>query len=150
MTSTNIHDIAVLNGLVQTTIDSVDVYAEAARKVNDAYLSGSFSRWSEDRSQVVGALKAHVSTLGGDAELGGTTLGSAHRLFAKLHEALVSGDTPIVDEVECGEDRIKHRFEEALRDTALSVPTRRVIERAYVSVLAGHEQASALKRSRRG
>lgn len=150
MTATNTHDIAVLNGLVQTTIDSVQGYAEAARKANDAYLSGSFSRWSEDRNQVVAALKAQVSALGGDAEVEASAVGSAHRLFAQLHEALISGDTTVVDEVECGEDRIKHRYEEALKDPALSAPSRRVVERAYVSVLAGHQQASALKRSRRG
>lgn len=149
MNDADVHNIAVVNGLIEATIDSMEGYAEAARKVDNAYLSGSFIRWSEDRRQIVESLKAHVSALGGDPELDGTVLGSAHRALARLHEALVSGDGAVVDELECGEDRIKHRYEEVLKDPGLSVPTRRVIERAYVSILAGHEQASTLKRSMR-
>ena len=84
---------------------------------------------------------------GGNPEIDGTVLASVHRLFTHLQEVLNSGDTVVISAVECGEDRIKHKYEEALKDPDTSSPTRRSIERAFVSVLTGHDQARALKHS---
>ena len=77
----------------------------------------------------------------------GTTLAAAHRLFVNLLETLSSGDAAVVDEVERGEDHIKHKYEAALKDNDISLPTRAVIEQAYTSVKAGHDRARDLKHS---
>ena len=149
MVDNDTNDIAVLNNLITTTIDSAQGYVEAAKKIDNAYISGSFMRWSADRQHVADALKTQVSSLGGDPEIQGCLMGSAYRLFANLHEILSSGEDAIIDEVICSENRVRHKYEEALNDPTLSPPTRGVIERSYVSVLAGHEQACALRRSGR-
>jgi uncharacterized protein (TIGR02284 family) len=146
MVDNDTHDITVLNNLIATTIDSAEGYVEAAKRIDNAYISGSFMRWSADRQHVADTLKTQVSALGGDPEIQGSLVGSAHRLFANLHEMLSSGDDAIIDEIVCSENRVKHKYEEALKDPTLSAPTRGIIERSYVSVLAGHEQACALKR----
>jgi len=147
MVDNDTHDIAVLNNLITTTIDSAEGYVEAAKRIDNVYISGSFMRWSADRQHAADALKTQVSALGGDPEIQGTLVGSAHRLVAKLHEIMSSGDDAIIDEVVCSENRVKRKYEEALKDPTLSAPTRGVIERSYISVLAGHKQACALKRS---
>ena len=147
MADSDTHDIDVLNSLIATTIDSAEGYAEAANQIKNPQICGSFLRWSEDRQLVVELLKTQVSSLGGDPEINGTVLASVHRLFTKLREVLNSGDTAVINAVECGEDRIKCKYEEALKDPDISSPSRRSIERAFVSVLTGHDQARALKHS---
>jgi uncharacterized protein (TIGR02284 family) len=147
MTNTNSHDIKVLNHLIETTIDSSEGYAEAAKDAKSAHFSESFRGWSVDRLRVAQALKAQVSSLGGEPEDDGTTLASAHRLFVNLRKTLSSGDVAVVDEVERGEDHIKHKYEDALKDPDVSLPTRQVIEQAFASVKVGHDQARDLKHS---
>jgi uncharacterized protein (TIGR02284 family) len=147
MTHDTSHDIKVLNHLIETTIDSSEGYAEAAKDSESAHFSSSFQGWSQDRLRVSEMLKAQVAALGGKPEDSGTTLASAHRLFVNLRKTLSSGDVAVVDEVERGEDHIKHKYEDALKDTALSASTRQVIDRAFSSVKTGHDQARDLKHS---
>jgi uncharacterized protein (TIGR02284 family) len=86
--------------------------------------------------------------LGGEPEDDGTILGKAHRFFA--HLTIVEDDddnTTLVKDVERGEDEIKARYERALKRSEISPDTRAMIEMAYRSINAGHDQASALKRA---
>jgi uncharacterized protein (TIGR02284 family) len=65
-----------------------------------------------------------------------------------LKQALTGkDDKAIVEEVERGEDYIKDKFEDALKDDDLSPPVKEVIRTSYQSVRAGHARASALKHS---
>ncbi|MEO5868133.1 MAG: PA2169 family four-helix-bundle protein, partial [Sphingomonas sp.] len=56
-------------------------------------------------------------------------------------------DKAIVNEVERGEDHIKAKFEDALKDDGLTPETRSAIGAAWTSVKAGHDEMSALKHS---
>ena len=58
-----------------------------------------------------------------------------------------SDDVAIVDQVEAGEDHIKHKFEDAIRDTDVSPAVKAIIEDAYVTVKAGHDEIRDLKHS---
>lgn len=51
----------------------------------------------------------------------------------------------IINEVEAGEDHIKAKFEDAIRDTEVSPAVRAIIEEAYVSVKDGHDEMRDLK-----
>ncbi len=139
------HDIKVLNGLIETTIDSTEGYAEAAKDAKNTRYATTFQQRSGERRQVAVRLQQQVSALGGKPEDDGTVLASAHRLFVNLRKTMSSGDTAIVDEVERGEDHIKHKFEDALKDVEISPTTRSVVTEAYASVKAGHDQMRDLK-----
>lgn len=93
-------------------------------------------------------LQQLVSGLGGEPEDDGTVLAGAHRVFLNL-KALVTGhdDKAIINEVEAGEDHIKGTFEDALGDKTLSPDVRALIEEAYVSVKAGHDEVRDIKHS---
>ncbi|MEG3147774.1 PA2169 family four-helix-bundle protein [Sphingomonas sp. RT2P30] len=145
MTETS-HDIRTLNGLIATTLDSVEGYAEAARNVQNSRFGQLFTARATERRQVVSALQGEVSRLGGDPEDDGTILAGAHRAFLGL-KAAVTGqdDKAIVNEVERGEDHIKAKFEDALKDTDLSPATKAAIQTAYGSVRAGHDEMRDLK-----
>jgi uncharacterized protein (TIGR02284 family) len=47
--------------------------------------------------------------------------------------------------VERGEDHIKAKYDEALKDDKLSLSARESIQQAYTSVRQGHDQMSAIK-----
>jgi len=147
MTETS-HDIRTLNGLIATTIDSVDGYTAAADEAESGRYADLFRARAAERRAVSETLRAEVTRLGGAPEDDGTILAGAHRAFLNL-KAAVTGrdDKAIVNEVERGEDHIKAKFESALADTELSVPVRAAIQSAYRSVREGHDQMRDLKRS---
>jgi uncharacterized protein (TIGR02284 family) len=89
-------------------------------------------------------LQQQVEALGGTPEDEGSVLASAHRMFTNLRKSL-DNETAVIDEVERGEDNIKHRFEDALEDRDVSPPTRALIAEAYRSVRSGHDQMRNLK-----
>jgi len=146
--SSNDHDISVLNGLIATTLDSADGYAEAAKDAKSESLTGLFRSRANERRTVATTLQECVRSLGGEAEDEGTVLASAHRMFVNLRTSLTKDDNKaVVDEVERGEDHIKHKFEDALKDRELSAHTMTVVSEAYASVRSGHDQMRNLKQA---
>lgn len=145
MTTTNEHDVKVLNDLIATTLDSADGYAEAAKDAKSSQLAGLFRDRASEREQVAGKLQQRVAFLGGKPEDSGTVLASAHRMFVNLRNTLAKSDTAVVEEVERGEDHIKHKFEDALGDGDLSSDTKAVIADVNLSVRSGHDQMSRMK-----
>jgi uncharacterized protein (TIGR02284 family) len=139
------HDIKVLNGLIEATIDSAEGYDEAAKDAEGAQYTGTFQSRAGERRQVARSLQQAVSSLGGKADTDGSMLASAHRAFVNLRKSLSKGDTAVINEVERGEDHIKHKFENALKDADLTPQTRALVEEAYLSVKAGHDQMRDLK-----
>jgi uncharacterized protein (TIGR02284 family) len=140
------HDIRVLNDLIETTIDSADGYAEAARETASTRFGLTFQERANERRQLAARLQQQVQALGGEPESGGSVLASAHRLFTNLRRSL-HDETAVIDEVERGEDHIKHQFEDALEDTGVSQPTRMLIADTYRSVRSGHDQMRDLKQA---
>jgi uncharacterized protein (TIGR02284 family) len=145
--SSNDHDIKILNGLIETTIDSAEGYTEAARDAENTRYAAIFQQRAGERRQVATRLQQQVSALGGKPEDEGTILASAHRMFVNLRKSMSSGDTAIVDEVERGEDHIKHKFEDALKDDEVSPTTRTLVTETFTSVKAGHDQMRDLKKA---
>ncbi len=143
----NDHDIKVLNSLVETTLDSAEGYAEAAKDAKSAQLVSLFEGRAGERRRAASTLQQCVRSLGGEPEDDGTVLASAHRMFVNLRSSITSADnTAVVDEVERGEDHIKHKFEDAMNDNELSPPAMSAITDVYASVRSGHDQMRDLKK----
>ena len=145
MTETS-HDIRTLNGLIATTIDSVDGYRTSAADVDSPRLAELFTARASERSSVAEQLRAEVTKLGGNPEDDGTLLAAGHRAFVNLKAAVSKrDDDAVIAEVERGEDHIKAKYEDALKDTDLAPATRSLVETAYGSVKSGHDQMRDLK-----
>ena len=142
------HDISTLNSLIATTIDSADGYTEAAKDSKNSRFTALFTSRAAERRAVATQLQGEVTRLGGKAEDDGTVLAGAHRVFLNL-KSIVTGqdEKAIINEVEAGEDHIKAKFEDALRDSNLSPATRDLIENVYGSVKEGHDQMRDIKHS---
>jgi uncharacterized protein (TIGR02284 family) len=140
------HDIHVLNRLIETTLDSADGYAEAARDARSGRFARTFQERAGERHQLASRLQQQVRALGGEPEDDGSVLAAAHRMFLHLRDLLgKGGDKAVLDEVERGEDHIKAKFEEAMKDNGITPATQAVITQAYASVKAGHDQMSQFK-----
>ncbi|MDR6936972.1 MULTISPECIES: PA2169 family four-helix-bundle protein [unclassified Luteibacter] len=151
MSSSTEHDIKVLNNLIETTIDSAEGYGEAAKDAENTRYAATFQSRAAERRQVTQKLQQQVRALGGNPEDDGTVLAKAHRMFVELRAKMSSkDDTAIVDEVERGEDHIKAKYEDALKDTDVTAGTRSLINEAYVSVKSGHDQMRDLKHALHG
>lgn len=142
------HDISVLNSLIKTTLDSAKGFRDAAEDADGGQYVSLFSDFAQERSRVASELQAEVRRLGGNPEDDSSFLAAAHRAFMDLKQAVAGrDDKAVIQEVERGEDYIKGKYEEALRDTDLSPQSRAVVEQGYASVRAGHDRVSALKHS---
>lgn len=151
MNDTNSHDVGVLNGLIKTTIDSVNGYRAAAEAKESSQFVAMFFDRANEREDVAERLQQAVTGMGGNPEDDGSLLASAHRTFMDLKETVMGNDEQaVVSEVERGEDVIKAKYESALEDTALSPSTRSLIADCYTSVKQGHDQMRDLKHSLQG
>jgi uncharacterized protein (TIGR02284 family) len=141
-------DTMILNTLIATTIDSINGYRESAEEVESPRLRELFTKRATERSAVVEQLRGEVSRLGGNPEDDGTILAAGHRAFLNLKAAVVSrDDKAVLNEVERGEDYLKTKYEAALNDGKLAPQSRTLVETAFASVRAGHDEMSALKHS---
>jgi len=139
-------EISTLNTLIATTIDSITGYENSAKDVDSEQFGEIFRQRADERQKVVEDLRGEVRRLGGNPEDDGSFLGKTHQRFEDLKAAITGGDDKaIINEVERGEDYLKGKFEAALNSDTLSGESRSVVERAYQSVRAGHDQISQLK-----
>jgi uncharacterized protein (TIGR02284 family) len=146
MTDNDSGQIKVLNELIETTIDSITGYEDSAQNVENERFREIFRQRADERQQVVEQLRSEVRRLGGDPEDAGTFMGKTHQRFLDLKAAITGRDEKaIINEVERGEDYLKAKFEAALNDSSLSGESRSIVERAFQSVRAGHDQISQLK-----
>ena len=145
------NDVSTLNGLIATTIDSINGYQESADAVTNPQFRELFQELSRDRQQVLPKLQAAVAQMGGNPEDDGTTLAAAHRVFVDLKSAVTgTDDKAVINEVERGEDHIKDKYEAALADASLSPNARTVVQEAFTSVRRGHDRVRDLKHAMEG
>ena len=145
MTAANDRYVAVLNGLIETMLDSAYGYREAAGDaMNPAFKMLFEDRWLQ-RKQLTADLQAEVRSLGGTPDKDGTMLAAAQRIFFDLRDAMAGSDQSILDEVETGEDHVKAKFEAALASGGLPPSVREVVSRIHATIRADQGQTRQLK-----
>jgi len=83
----NKDQIATLNTLIATTIDSITGYEDSAANIDNERLRETFRQRANERQKVVEDLRAQVRRLGGEPEDSGSFLGKAHQRFEDLKAA---------------------------------------------------------------
>lgn len=149
MHTANDHAVKVLNSLIETTLDSANGYKEAAEHVDGAQYKTMFAERSSKRMALTAKLQEEVRSFGGEPRDHQSMIGKAHNAFVGVKDAMTGGgsDKAVIDEVERGEDVIKKKFEMACEDADLPMEAKSVIEDAYRSVKADHDEISQIKHS---
>lgn len=145
--STNDHAVSSLNSLIETTLDSANGYREAAENAGSSQYRSMFSDRASRRQDLVRELQQEVRTLGGEPEDDQSLVGKLHNKFVDVRNALSGGhdDKAVIAEVERGEDVIKAKYEKVANDSDLPQSTRDLVNRAYGSVKADHDEVSRIK-----
>ena len=134
-------DVATLNSLIETTLDSVDGSRRSADEAPDSRVAPAFRARAQEREQVVATLRDEVRRRGGTPEADGSLLAAAHRAFLTLRDRIsASDDHAVIAEVDRGESYLNAKWEAAISDDQLSPETRDVIGRCYDSIRAGHDR----------
>lgn len=142
------HDIDTVNGLIKTTIDSVDGYRAAAKDADSSRFQTMFFDRASEREMLATKLQQYVQQNGGSPTDIGSIAAGAHRAFMNLRDAVTgSDDKAVIEEVERGEDHIKAKFESAITDHEVSAEARELISQCFQSVLQGHDQMRNLKQA---
>ncbi len=141
-------DVTLLNTLTTTLIDSINGYRDAAANSESGRFQQLFREMADERSMVAEDLRAEVRRLAGDPADDGSVMGQTHQRWLDLKAAIMGrDDKAIINEVERGEDYLKGKFNAALSKDELSAETRAILDRAYQSVIKGHDKMSQLKHS---
>lgn len=139
---------ATLNTLIATLIDSVEGYQKSAVDVDNPRYAQLFKARATERKNAVEQLQAAVVAQGGEPEDDGSLMGSIHRAFLSLREAVSArDDAAIIDEIHHGEHYLKDKFETALDSDTLAAAPRAAVQTAWNSVKAGHDEMWQLKQA---
>lgn len=146
----DMHDLAKLDDLITTTIDSVKGYEYSADHADAARYADFFREMAAERREVVTQLQDAHRAMGGTPSDFGSAAATVHRRWEDFRLAFGGGDTAIVKEVERGEDYLKEEYDRVMKDTAMSAAAMAAVNQAYLSVLRGHDRASWLKHELEG
>jgi len=149
MQPSNEHAVKVLNSLIETTLDSVNGYKDAAEATESQQYRSMFTERAQRRMELSRRLQDEVRSFGGEPERDQSLVGKAHNKFAELRGKLMGSgsDKAVIDEVERGEDVIKAKFETAMDDSELPSNTRQLVATAYGEIKSEHDDISRLKHS---
>jgi uncharacterized protein (TIGR02284 family) len=128
--------VDILNAMIAVSLDGAGTLAKGADIVRDPRIKTMLIELAAERDDVVTRLKEEVRGLGGVPEDRGTVVGSAHRLYTEVKNALAPNDRhAVIEEIQRSEERVREKFQELLQqDTALPPAVREVVERQFEQV----------------
>ena len=137
--------VSTLNHLIAIAKDGYNGMSSAAESAKSASLKITLQQLSQERNRVATTLQAEVRRLSGDPDQGGTVLGTAHRAYLNLKQAVAgNSDKALVDECEHGEDIAMSEFKEAIvKDLPQDVV--QTLHSCFAQVQKSHEQIRRLK-----
>lgn len=138
-----------LQSLTQMNIDSRDGFKEASENLKDSNpsLANRFCQWASSRDQQASELQAMVASNAETPTKSGSFSAAAHRTWMDLRSALGGGDQAILHEAERGEDQIKAKYEEALKDMGGMETCCETLRRHLAAVQTSHDEVKALRDS---
>lgn len=138
--------VHVLNGLIETTIDSVQGYEQAAQLALNPRFKDMFEARAMARRELTGELETQVRASGGRPLSAGSVIGPIHRAFLSLRDR-ISGQTdrPVIEEVERGEAFILGQFDKAAHDESLPEVARHLVTRAGGHIREDHDEITGLR-----
>lgn len=140
-------DIGSLNDLIETLIDSVNGYEEAADVAKDPSIKASFHQLAQERRAIVRDFQSRVQMRGGEPETSGSFSGAAHRSFMNMRSLFQNDTKAAIAEVERGENVLREHFETVLANDQLDPEMRTLVNSVYDRVRLDHARWESVKRA---
>lgn len=136
---------AAVQDLIRLNIDSAEGFAAAADLIEDRSLADLFREYSAQRAANAEELRASVAYNGEEPADHGSVSGTLHRWWLEIKGKVTGGQVhSVLAEAERGEDAIKHRYEEVLKECAGS-PIVDLLTTQYRGVKAAHDHVRDLR-----
>lgn len=137
-----------IQDLIEINIDSANGFEEAAGKVQNETIASLFRTCADERKANANDLKSLVTINAEQPEDDGSWKAKMHRWWIDLRGTIQQGDEhAMLAEAERGEDAIKHRYEDTLKNTAGSA-VNDVLQSQYAGVKARHDQIRDMRDAR--
>lgn len=135
-----------LQDLIQVNLDSRDGFKEAADNLDatSGDLPGMFRRLASERDAQAMELQAMVASNAEKPTESGSFSAAAHRTWMDIRAALGGGEHAMLSEAERGEDHVKAKYEEALKDLA-GCACCSTLQRHYAAVRTSHDRVRDLR-----
>lgn len=138
----NMHDSTIkgLQNLIEINIDSAKGFEQAASTINEPRLNALFRETGAQRAAFAVELKRFVASSGEKPEDDGSAKAALHRWWLNVRGSIKDDNAhSVLSEAERGEDAIKARYEEVLKDNP-GTPVSDVLHRQYASVKTAHDR----------
>lgn len=135
-----------LQQLIQMNTDSRDGFQEVADKTEDIAVANLFRKLACQRDDQASELQAVVFLNCEEPRDSGSLSAAAHRLLIDIRAALGGGTKAMLSEADKGEDQIKGKYEEILKDEPATAVSD-ILNRHYAAVKAGHDRIRDLRDS---
>ncbi len=138
--------VTLLNTLIETTLDSVDGYAQAADLARNPRFQSLFDHRARSRRKLADDLGTEVRSFGAEPWEKGSFRARTQRAVLDLRDRIGGhSDKPVIEDLARGEDFIRDQFAEAAHDHQLPNHARMLVERARGELAAEHAEISAIK-----
>ncbi|WP_353650563.1 PA2169 family four-helix-bundle protein [Nakamurella sp. A5-74] len=142
-------DAKVAKDLVETLKDGQKGFAASAEKLADSdrpEWAATMTRLQRQRTQFTQEIVGLGHEYGDDVDESGSVLGTLHRGWLSLKDAL-TGDDPsgVLGAAVTGEDHTVSEYEKALADTDLSDGFRTVLQRQHSEIVDARAEVKALQ-----
>lgn len=136
---------AAVQDLIKLNIDSAEGFAASAELIEDRSIADLFREYSAQRTANAEELKASVAYNGDEPADHGSAAGTLHRWWLELRGKITGGQVyHVLAEAERGEDAIKQRYEEVLKECAGS-PIVDLLTTQYRGIKAAHDHVRDLR-----
>ncbi len=149
VTNLNNETLEAVQDLIKINIDSHEGFNSAAEQLENApQLMSFFRECATERQANANALAKVVGANAKKPEDSGTVRGTVHRWWLEIRGAVQRGDEhAVLAEAERGEDAIKHKYEDVLKQTAGSA-VNDILQQQYAGVKRRHDQIRAMRDAR--
>ncbi len=148
VTDLNKDTLSGVQELIQINLDSHVGFRTVAEQVESAPIARLFRECSDERRGFANDLQRIVRANGETPETDGSIKGAAHRWWVSVRGMVQDGDEhAMLAEAERGEDAIKHKYEEVLREIPGNAVSD-VLHLQYASVKSRHDQIRSLRDAR--
>ena len=144
----NASTIEGLQDLIAINIDSAKGFSAAAEKIENRDIAMYFRRCGSRRQRFADELQNFVAANAEEPRESGTVKGTMHRWWLSLRGSVTDGNEhTVLADAERGEDEIKARYENVLKETAGS-PVNDVLHRQFASVKEAHDTIRDMRDAR--
>ena len=132
--------------VIQVLHDGERGFTDIGEHLKDPQLKGYFIQEGQTRGSFARELEAEYGTLDGEANnIGGTTVGTLHRVWGDVKANLGGSDHTLMETSEQGEDAAKKAYAAALEDESVSGAMRSILQKQQAHIQASHDKVKAFR-----